>query len=94
MLLEVSMVHLQDGAVAVTLNQRLPKAEKHLACNTALVHPSALRFSSFLQQAERCGAERLIIVAPDEWERGMVRVKDLTAREEKDIAIDALFEVQ
>ena len=49
---------------------------------------------SLLQQAERCGAERLIIVAPDEWERGMVRVKDLTAREERDVALDALFEAQ
>ena len=46
-----------------------------------------------LQQAERCGAERLIIIAPDEWERGLVRVKDLAAREEQDISVDALFEV-
>ena len=44
-----------------------------------------------LQQAERCGAERLVIVAPDEWERGMVRVKDLTARDEKDLAVDELL---
>lgn len=47
-----------------------------------------------MQQAERCGAERLIIVAPDEWERGMVRVKDLAAREEQDVAVDALLEAQ
>ena len=44
-----------------------------------------------LQQAERCGAQRLIIVAPDEWERGMVRVKNLLAREEKDMAVDELL---
>ena len=44
-----------------------------------------------LQQAERCGAERLIIVAPDEWERGMVRVKNLSARDEKDMAVDKLL---
>lgn len=49
---------------------------------------------SVLQQAERCGAERLIIVAPDEWERGMVRVKDLAAREEQDMAVDALFQTR
>ncbi|CAK0787830.1 hypothetical protein CVIRNUC_011052 [Coccomyxa viridis] len=43
------------------------------------------------KQAERCGAERLIIVAPDEWERGMVRVKNLSARDEKDMAVDELL---
>ena len=26
----------------------------------------------------------MFLVAPDEWERGMIRVKDLVAREEKD----------
>ena len=44
-----------------------------------------------LQQAERCGAERLIIVAPDEWEQGMVRVKNLSARDEKDVSVDELL---
>ena len=43
------------------------------------------------QQAERCRAEHLIIVAPDEWERGMVRVKNLSARDEKDMAVDELL---
>lgn len=47
-----------------------------------------------LQQAERCGAERLIIIAPDEWERGLVRVKDLAAREEQDVAVDAILPEQ
>ena len=44
-----------------------------------------------VQQAERCGAERLIIVAPDEWERGMVRVKNLVARDEDDMTVDELL---
>jgi histidyl-tRNA synthetase len=40
--------------------------------------------------AERCGAGRLVLVAPDEWEKGLVRVKDLGAREEMDVKLDDL----
>ena len=55
------------------------------------IHRAFLTDTMSLQQAERCGAQRLIIVAPDEWERGMVRVKNLLAREEKDMAVDELL---
>ena len=55
------------------------------------IHWASLTDTMCLQQAERCGAERLIIVAPDEWERGMVRVKNLSARDEKDMAVDELL---
>ena len=27
----------------------------------------------------------MFLVAPDEWEKGMIRVKDLAAREENDV---------
>lgn len=40
--------------------------------------------------AERCNADRLVLLAPDEWEKGMVRVKDLASREEVDLEFDAL----
>lgn len=43
------------------------------------------------QQAERCNAARLVLVAPDEWERGMVRVKDLATREERDVRVEELL---
>ncbi len=39
------------------------------------------------QHAERCGAARLVLLAPDEWAAGAVRVKDLATREEADVPI-------
>lgn len=41
--------------------------------------------SSYVQQAERCGASQMFLIAPDEWQKGMIRVKDLAAREERDV---------
>ena len=38
----------------------------------------------------RCGASRLILVAPDEWAKGTVRVKDLQTREEADLPVAEL----
>ena len=35
-------------------------------------------------------AARLVLVAPDEWARGTVRVKDLVSREEADVPVDQL----
>ncbi len=40
--------------------------------------------------AERVGAKRLVLFAPDEWARGEVRVKDLESREESDVPFDSL----
>ena len=40
--------------------------------------------------AERCGASRLVLVAPEEWERGTVKVKDLTSREEVEVDLGTL----
>jgi histidyl-tRNA synthetase len=42
------------------------------------------------RQAERCGAARMVMVAPEEWARGQVRVKELATREEEDVAVEAL----
>ena len=44
------------------------------------------------QHAERCGAQRLLIVAPDEWAQGLVRVKDLGSREEQNVTLQQLLE--
>ncbi len=35
-------------------------------------------------------AARLVLVAPDEWSRGLVRVKDLAKREESDVPVEEL----
>ncbi len=43
------------------------------------------------QQAERCGARRLLIMAPDEWAEGLVRVKDLGSREEQNVTLQQLL---
>ena len=42
------------------------------------------------KQAERCGAGRIVLVGKDEWERGMVRVKDQESREEADVKVEDL----
>ncbi|OUS45890.1 hypothetical protein BE221DRAFT_168897 [Ostreococcus tauri] len=42
------------------------------------------------KQAERIGAERVILLGEKEWEAGNVRVKDLATREEVDVKIDDL----
>lgn len=43
------------------------------------------------QQAERCNARRLVLVAPDEWEKGLVRVKNLSSREESDVPVAEVY---
>jgi histidyl-tRNA synthetase len=42
------------------------------------------------KQAERCGAARMVLVGPDEWAAGRVRVKDLASREERDVTVEEL----
>lgn len=48
------------------------------------------RLKWVFKHAERINAERLILVGNSEWERGMVRVKVLSSREESDVKIDEL----
>lgn len=55
-----------------------------------IVLEAGKRMKWAFKHAERCGASRLILLAPDEWEKGVVRVKDLETREESDIPFDAL----
>ena len=40
------------------------------------------------KHAERCGANRLVMVMPDEWAEGKVRIKDLDAGEESTVAME------
>ena len=40
-----------------------------------------------MQHAERVQAQRLIMVAPDEWANGNVRVKTLETRVEEDVPV-------
>ncbi len=42
------------------------------------------------KHADRTGAQRLVMVMPDEWSSGNVRIKDLDTGEESDVAFDDL----
>ena len=46
------------------------------------------RMKWVFKHAERCGAARLVVVGPSEWERGCVRVKTLATREEEDVRVE------
>ncbi|KAJ4773625.1 Histidine--tRNA ligase [Rhynchospora pubera] len=48
------------------------------------------RLKWVFKHAERIGASRLILVGNSEWERGAVRVKNLSTREEFEVKIDEL----
>ena len=40
------------------------------------------------KHAERTGARRLVLIAPDEWSRKMVKVKDLETGEESEVSLE------
>ena len=42
------------------------------------------------RHAERTGAQRLVMVMPDEWAAGNVRIKELESGEESDVAVGDL----
>jgi histidyl-tRNA synthetase len=42
------------------------------------------------KHAERIGADRLVMVMPEEWKSGKVRIKDLQSGEENDVLIEEL----
>ena len=42
------------------------------------------------KDADRIGADNVVIIAPSEWEQGLVRVKDLATGEQEDLSLDDL----
>ena len=38
----------------------------------------------------RSGAQRLVMVMPDEWKEGKVKIKDLESGEEIEVSVDSL----
>ena len=42
------------------------------------------------KHSERIGAERLVMIMPEEWARGAVRIKDLDSGEESEVTLDSL----
>ncbi len=43
-----------------------------------------------LRAADQSGAQRAVLVGPDEWARGAVRVKELSSGQEREVALDDL----
>jgi histidyl-tRNA synthetase len=50
----------------------------------------APKIGKALKQADAAGARRAVIVGPDEWARGAVKIKDLASGEEREVAVDEL----
>ncbi len=48
------------------------------------------RMKWVFRHAERIGAERLVMVLPDEWAKGIVKVKVLETGEESEVSLDSL----
>ena len=48
------------------------------------------RIKWVFKHAERSGAARLVMVMPEEWSKGNVKVKDLATGEETEISVDSL----
>ena len=48
------------------------------------------KMKAAFKAAERAGAARLVIVGADEWARGAVTVKDLAARDQREVPLEQL----
>ena len=48
------------------------------------------RMKWVFKHAERCGADRLVMVMPDEWAAGNVRIKNLDTGEESTVPVEDL----
>jgi histidyl-tRNA synthetase len=53
-----------------------------------LLEPKKMK--AVFKAAERCNAQRLLLVGGEEWGRGAVAVKDLTSREQSEVPVDQL----
>jgi histidyl-tRNA synthetase len=74
------------GAAACGVAARLRAAGR--AVDLALEPGRKMKWA--FKQAERAGAARLVLVAPDEWARGAVRVKELATGEQRDVPLEEL----
>lgn len=53
-----------------------------------LLEPKKMK--AVFKVAERCNAQRLLLVGGEEWGRGAVAVKDLAKREQSEVLVDQL----
>ena len=74
---------LRDIAVRVAASLRLSDRTVDL-----VLEDKKIKWA--FKHAERTGAKRLVLLAPDEWSRNMIKVKDLEAGEEKELSLKDL----
>ncbi len=55
-----------------------------------LVLDAGKRMKWAFRHADNAGAARLVLLAPDEWERGVIKVRDLTSGEEQEVTPEEL----
>ena len=74
---------LRDIAVRVAASLRLSNRTVDL-----VLEDKKIKWA--FKHAERVGAKRLVLLAPDEWSRKMIKVKDLETGEEKELSLKDL----
>ena len=74
---------LRDIAVRVAASLRLSDRTVDL-----VLEDKKIKWA--FKHAERTGAKRLVLLAPDEWSRKMIKVKDLDTGEEKELSLNDL----
>ena len=74
---------LRDIAVRVAASLRLANRTVDL-----VLEDKKIKWA--FKHAERIGAKRLVLLAPDEWARKMIKVKDLETGEEKEVSLKDL----
>ena len=74
---------LRDIAVRVAASLRLSDRTVDL-----VLEDKKIKWA--FKHAERTGAKRLVLLAPDEWSRKMIKVKDLETGEEKELSLKDL----
>ena len=75
--------NLRDIAVRVAASLRLSDRTVDL-----VLEDKKIKWA--FKHAERVGAKRLVLLAPDEWSRNMIKVKDLETGEEKEVSLKDL----
>ena len=75
--------NLRDIAVRVAASLRLSDRTVDLVLEDK-------KIKWVFKHAERTGAKRLVLLAPDEWSRKMIKVKDLETGEEKELSLNDL----
>jgi histidyl-tRNA synthetase len=78
------------GALRASTWDPAAKRVGRAGLNVGVSYKATKNIGKLLQDASASGATVAVILAPAEWERGMVKVKNLVTREEKEVRADAV----